>query len=178
MFLEELTKLVTDISWIVILLLIIGFILCFVEAIIPNFGIVGIAGILFEIAGIVLHGILSGSILQVFIIVLIVLVVLSLAIVVFVRSAKYGILGKSALVENKTAIPVDYNEQENNDYSVLIGEIGEAVSDCKPIGKMKFKQGTYDVLSKSDFILAGETAEVVDVVGNNIYVEKIKGENK
>ena len=179
MFIEEITKLATEISWAVVMLLFAGFVLCFIEAIIPNYGVVGIVGLLCEIAGIVLHGILSGSILQVFVIVLIVLIVLSLLILLFVRSAKYGFLSKSAIVENKTAIPVDYGDQENNDNLSLIGQIGEVVIDCRPIGKMKFGDQIYDVLSKKNFILVGEKAEVVDVVGNNIYVEKIeKGEIK
>ena len=179
MFIEEMTKLATEISWIVVVLLFVGFILCFIEAIIPNYGIVGIAGVLCDIAGIVLHGVLSGSILQVFVIVLIVLIVLSLLILLFVRSAKYGFLAKSAIVENKTAIPVDYADQENNDNTSLIGQVGEVVVDCRPVGKMKFGEKIYDVLSKSSFLLVGEKAQIVDVVGNNIYVEKIeKGEIK
>lgn len=180
MFWEEVAKLATEISWIVVILLAVGFVLCFIEAIIPNYGVVGITGLLCEIAGIVLHAILSGSILQVFIMVVIVLLVLSILVLLFIRSAKYGFLGKSAIVENKTAIPVDYGDQENNLNASLIGQIGEVVNECRPIGKMKFGEEVYDVLSRGEYLLVGDKAEVVDVVGDNIYVEKkiVKGEIK
>ena len=177
MFWEELSKLATDTSWVVILLLVVGFVLCFIEAIIPNYGIVGITGLLCEIAAIILHAVLSGSILQVFVIVIIVLVGLSLLLVLFTKSAKNGLLGKTALIENKTAIPIDYADQENNINANLIGQIGIAIVDCRPIGKLKINDKTFDVLCRGDYLLIGQMAKVIDVVGNNIYVEKIeKGE--
>ena len=173
MFWEEITKLVTEISWVVILLLVVGFILCFIEAITPTYGILGIFGALCEVAGIIVHAVLSGPILQVFVIVLIVLLLLSLLVLLFIRSAKYGFLGKSALVENKTALPVDYDDKDSNINVSLIGQIGEVVVECRPVGKMQFGNEIYDVLSKNEFLLVGEKAEVVDVVGDNIYVEKV-----
>ena len=173
MFWQEISKLATEISWVVLLLLVVGFILCFIEAITPTYGVLGIFGIICEVAGIILHAVLSGSILQVFVMVMIVLLVLSLLILLFIRSAKYGFLGKSALVENKTALPVDYDEKDVNINYSLIGQIGEVVIECRPVGKMKFGNEVYDVLSRGEFLLVGEKAEVVDVVGDNIYVEKV-----
>lgn len=78
MFWEELVKLTTQTSWIVIILLVVGIISCFVEAIVPGFGFFGIFGIICEIGGIVLHAVFSGSIIQVFIIVMILALIFTL----------------------------------------------------------------------------------------------------
>lgn len=176
MFWSEITKLVTQTSWIVFGLLGLGIVLCLIEAVIPSYGAVGISGLLCLVAGIVVHAILSGSVLQVVIMLAIVILVLILIILLFIRSAKYGILGKSALVENHTALPTNYCDDSNNINISMIGQVGVVVTECRPIGKMQFGDEIVDVLSRDDFLSVGEKAKVVDVVGNNIYVEKlIKG---
>lgn len=173
MFWEEITKLVTQTSWIVFGLLGLGIVLCLIEAVIPSYGFVGISGLVSLVAGIVLHAFLSGSVLQVVIMLAIVLLILILIILLFIRSAKYGILGKSALVENHTALPINYSDQLNNVNVSLIGQVGVVVTDCRPVGKMQFGDEILDVLSRDDFLYVGEKAKVIDVVGNNVYVEKI-----
>ena len=167
MFWEEVTKLVTQTSWIVFGLLGLGIVLCLIEAVIPSYGFVGISGLISLVAGIVLHAFLSGSVLQVVIMLAIVLLILILIILLFIRSAKYG------LVENHTALPTNYNDHFNNVNVSLIGQVGVVVTDCRPVGKMQFGEEILDVLSRDDFLYVGEKAKVIDVVGNNIYVEKI-----
>ena len=174
MFWEELVKLTTQTSWIVIILLIVGIISCFVEAIVPGFGFFGIFGILCEIGGIVLHAIFSGSIIQVFIIVVILALVFTLLFLIFIRSAKYGLLGKSALIENKTAIPTDYSEIGKNEHADLIGKQGTLITECKPIGKMKIEDKVFDVLS-NEIIGSGSEVVVTSIENNVIYITKVGG---
>lgn len=176
MFWQEVVKLTTEISWIVIAMLSAGLVLCVIEAIIPSYGFVGISGLALLVGGVVVHAIISGSVLQVVIIIAILLLILTLIVLLFIRSAKYGVLGKSALVENKTAIPVDYADNENDKYSDLQGQIGVVVAECKPVGKIKIDSKIVDVLSRNDLLLVGEQAIVVDIQGSNVYVKRVKGE--
>lgn len=126
-----------------------------------------------------MHAFLSGSVLQVLILLAIVFLILALIILLFLRSAKFGLLGKSALVENHTALPNDYGDKETNINIGLVGQIGIVITECRPVGKMQFGDEVFDVLSREDFLPVGEKAKVVDVVGNDIYVEKIfKGDKK
>lgn len=176
MFLEELHKLFTQTSWIVALLLVVGLVFCFIEAVVPGFGVNGILGIVSFIAAIVCHAIFSGSIVQVFIIVLLVILIFVLIFLVFIRSAKYGILGKSALVENKTAIPTDYVET-SKDLKNLIGKQGIVTNECRPVGKMKIGDEIFEVLS-NELIEADCMAEVKEIKDNKLYVKKIEGEKE
>src|SRR5699024_6107298 len=100
---EEFTKIFTEMNWIVIVLLVVGIVFCIIEGIVPGFGIFGILGILCEIAGIVLHAVISSSPWQVFFLILIMVVATVLLFLIFVFSAKHGILGSTPLVENKPA---------------------------------------------------------------------------
>lgn len=174
MFWEELVKLATQTSLIVIILLIVGIIFCFVEAIVPGFGFFGIFGLICEVGAIILHAIFSGSIIQVFMIVLILFLIFLLLFLMFIRSAKYGMLGKSALVENKTAIPTDYSDVVNNDLYDLIGKSGRVIAECRPIGKMQIAGKVYEVLA-SEIVENGSEAIVTSVDNNVIHIEKIKG---
>lgn len=169
MFWEELVKLTTQTSWIVIILLVVGIISCFVEAIVPGFGFFGIFGIICEIGGIVLHAVFSGSIIQVFIIVMILALIFTLLFLIFIRSAKYGLIGKSALVENKTAIPTDYADVSKNENVDLIGKHGILITECKPVGKMRIDDKIFDVLS-NEVIEAGNNVVVTGVENNVIYI--------
>jgi membrane-bound ClpP family serine protease len=172
MFFEELTKLATQTSLIVILLLVIGVVFCFVEAIVPNFGFFGITGILSVIAGVVVHAILSGSVLQVLIIIFILALVFALIVLLFLRSAKYGLLAKLSFVENKTALPLDYAQSDENNLSTLIGKNAKTVTECRPVGKIEVDGTVYDALAKTDFLASNVEVLITEVDGNTIYIEK------
>lgn len=180
MFWEEITKLATQTSLIVIILLVVGVIFCFIEAIIPGFGFFGISGIIMVIAGIVVHAVLSGSVLQVLFILIILSLVFTLIVLVFLRSAKYGLLAKLSFVENKTALPLDYDQKDENDLTHLIGKTGKTITECRPIGKIIIDGMLYDAFAKSDFIKNNEDIIVIEIESNSIYIERLykKGDKK
>lgn len=171
-FWAEVTSLFTQMHWVVTLLLCAGVILCLVESVVPDFGILGILGILCEVVAIVLHAIFSGSVLQVFLLVLGVTLVIFLIFLLFVRSAKHGILAKSALVENKPSIPTDYAEKANQKLKELIGKEGLTLTECHPIGKVRIGQDQYEARALS-FIQKGEVIKVVKIEDANIVIDKI-----
>lgn len=172
-FWSEFVNLFTQMHWVVILLLCLGVVFCVIEAIIPGFGIFGVLGILCEVAGIVVHAVISGSVLQVFFLILIVLLVVGLLFLLFIHSAKYGLLAKSAIVENKSAIPSDYKEKTDKELSKLIGQEGLALTECRPVGKIRIGQNTYEAQAKGLLIQKGEVIKVVAIEDARIMIDKI-----
>jgi len=180
MFWEEITKLATQTSIIVVILLVLGVIFCFVEAIVPGFGFFGISGIIMVMAGIVVHAVLSGSVLQVLLILIILSLVFTLIVLVFLRSAKYGLLAKLSFVENKTALPLDYDQKDENDLTHLIGKAGKTITECRPIGKILVDGIPYQAFAKSDFLNNSVEIIITEIEGNSIYIERLynKGDKK
>ena len=172
-FWGEFVNLFAQMHWVVVVLLALGVVLCIVEAVVPGFGIFGISGILCEVLGIVVHAIISGSALQVLFLIIIILLVIGLIFLLFIRSAKYGLLAKSALVENKPSIPIDYKEKTEKELSKLIGQEGLALTECRPVGKIRIGQNSYEAQSKSAIIQKGEVIKVVAIEDARIMIDKI-----
>lgn len=176
MFLEELIKLATDTSLLVVILLAVGVIFCFIEAIVPGFGFFGITGILTVIAGIIVHAFVSGSAIQVLFIIIIIGLISVLLILIFLKSAKYGLLSKISFVENKTALPIDYANHSGFEAEALTGKKGVTVTECRPIGKIEVDGKVFDATAK-EFLANNIEVLITHVEGNSIYIEKvIKGE--
>lgn len=173
MFLQELINLATNTSLVVILLLVIGVIFCFIEAIVPSFGFWGITGILSTVGGIVVHAIVSASAIQVLIILLVLALIFTLITLLFIRSAKYGLLAKLSFVENKTALPLDYEEKSDFDDLDIVGKTAKTITEFKPVGKIELDDMVLEASSKYSFIEKGQEVLIVKVEGNLIYVEKI-----
>lgn len=172
-FWAELGGLFTNMSWIVILLLSLGVIFCIVEAVIPGFGFFGIAGILCEIGGVVVHAIFSGSVIQVFFLILIIVLITVILFLIFVNSAKHGLLAKSAIVENKTALPKDYREKTEEHLKELIGKEGLTLTECHPVGKIRIGQNTFEAQSIRAIIEKGEVIKVVAIEDARIMIDKL-----
>ena len=159
---------------VIIALLVIGIVLCIIEAVIPGFGIFGVLGIAFEVAGVVYHAIASRSPLQVFILILVVALLTLLIFLIFVRSAKFGLLGKTAIIEHATALPINYDKDIETFKNELIGKLGVALVDLHPVGKIKVGENNYlEVLSKSGLVEKGEIVKIVDVEGTKVFVSKV-----
>lgn len=158
-------------------LILVGIVFCIIEGIIPGFGFFGISGIVMEVLGVVVYAVQAiinnGSALPVLILIVLVLAVIMLLFLIIVRSAKFGILGKTPFVENKTAIPTDYGKNENETKKQLIGKRGNIIAECRPIGKIKISDKIYEVLAKESFLECGVEAEVVEVDGVKIIVDKV-----
>lgn len=169
----ELANLFTQMHWIVIVLLSLGLVLCIVEAFVPGFGFFGITGILCEVAGVIVHAVFSGSILQVFFLVLLIALIVCVVFLIFIRSAKYGLLSKSAIVENKTALPKDYREKAEEELKKLVGKEGLTLTECKPVGKIRINQESYEAQSVGVVIPKGAVIKVVAIEDARIMIDKL-----
>lgn len=160
-------------SWLTITLMAVGLVFCVIEAIVPGFGVWGVLGILCEIASVVVHAVFSADPAQVIILFLIITLLVLLIVLLFVRSARFGLLGKTPIVENKTAIPIDYVKQADKELAGLVGKEGITITSCKPVGKMRLNQDVYEVYSKGTMIEKGEVVKVVEIEDATIYVDKL-----
>ena len=170
---EEIVSLFTQMHWVVTLLLCLGIFLCIIEAVVPGFGIFGITGILCEIAGVVTHAVISGSALQVLFLLVVLILLTVLMFLLFVRSAKYGFLAKSAIVENKTAIPTDFPKKAQKELEALVGREGLSLTECRPVGVVRIGDNTYEAISKSTLIKKGEVVKVIAVEDAKLIIDVI-----
>jgi membrane-bound ClpP family serine protease len=153
-------------DWITIILLIItGLILIFVEVIfIPGTTIVGVVGFLITCVGIYItyeeHGNTAGN------------YVLAGSVVLSVLALVYSFRTKSW---NKFSLKGINNGKVNEGYTndLLLEMEGIAVSDLKPIGKAEFSDKAYEVKSKGEFISAGSKLKIVHLGDNRIIVESL-----
>lgn len=163
-------------------LLIAGTLFCVIEGIIPGFGFFGISGIAFEVVGVTLYAIQAfnnkTSAMPVFILVLFITLVIVLLFLLVVRSAKYGLLGKSSLVEKESALPIKYGEADAEVYALLIGRKGQLVCECKPVGKLRLKDEIFEIYSNGKFIGAGEEVEIIKVEGIKLIVDRVERSEK
>lgn len=168
---EELAQLFTSMQWYVILMLCVGLVLLFIELFIPGFGVFGISGLVCIAGGIVTHAVITQSIVQVLGLILIFSLIIIILFLILIRSARYGLLGKTPFVENKTAVPVNYQNQ--SEFAFLVGKAGVAVTDMRPAGKILIDDKVYEGIEKNaDMVEKGERIKVVEVEGIKIVVEK------
>src|SRR5574344_1416366 len=114
----------------------IGLVLLGIECFIPGFGVFGISGCIFCAFSIVLTLIKGGDYawMQFLYMLGIIVIVITTTILIAVRSARFGALSHSQLIQKNTALPEDFSSNEKN-YSYLIGKIGMTETVCKPSGK-------------------------------------------
>ena len=168
---QEVINLFTTTSWIVWVLISVGFVLCIVEGIVPGFGVFGIVGIMCEVAAVICQVIFTNSVPQVLLLILFAALATVLIFLIFVFSAKHGIMGKTALVENKPAVPYNYGVDKR--FTKLIGKRGVTVSDCRPVGKVKLEGRIMEAISVGSMIEKGSQIRVVKIKDNTIYIDKV-----
>lgn len=175
----ELSNLFIQMHWIVILLICAGIVLCIVESVLPGFGVFGILGLICEVVAIVVHAIISGSALQIFFLILLLVIVTLIIFILFARSARKGWISKSPIVENDTAIPTDYREKTEKELSQLIGKNGIALTDCRPVGKIRVGKNTYEAQSiASTMIQKGDGVKIVAIEDARIIIDRDNKEEK
>jgi membrane-bound serine protease (ClpP class) len=153
--------------------LLIGMVLLCIECFVPGFGIFGISGIVFCAFSIVLTLILGGehAWIQFLYMIAMIVVVLAVVILIAIRSARFGLLSKSSLIQNGVDLPPDYSSDEKN-YSYLVGKTGVTKTILKPVGKAEIDEQTYQVTTEGEYIDMNEEIYVASVDGSTILVKK------
>ncbi len=174
MFLTAIIENLPYMAIIVPVLIGVGLILCFAEALIPGFGVCGVLGILMLVGGTVYFTLGINEFYWVIVLILGLIIGLVLIFKVFVRSAKKGRLGKTAIFDTKTNLPVDYDLSGMMANSKYVDKFGTVVAPCKPAGRIKIDDEEIEVVAKGSFIDVGTIVKVVEVSDNEVIVDTVK----
>ncbi len=171
---QEIVDAFASMQWYIILPLCLGVVLLIAECFFLDFGILGISGLVLIAGGIIANAILVGSIAQTIFLVVLFVVIILILFLLFVRSAKYGILSKTPFIEKETAVPVDFADKDKNILAKLIGQRGVAITDFTPSGKFIIDDKTYDGITRGEALEKNDIIKVIDVDGNRIIIEKVE----
>ena len=153
----------------------VGLLFCAIECFIPGFGFFGISGGVLIVFGIAYRMVMGGTWWHFFYMCCIVLIVLALVILIAVRSARFGFLSKTAIIENSTALPKDYADNKNN-YGFLLNKTGVTKTICKPVGKIEIEGKSYEAISNGDYLEKDSKIIVIEVDGDTIVIKKLEEE--
>lgn len=151
-----------------VFVLIVGIILIGIEFYMPGFGIPGVSGTIFTVAGIFLTGRnISERIIVGLVAIILIAVMLVLSIMVFnsknVKSPiklDTDLQGKNVFIEEK-------------DMEYLVGKIGIALTDLKPSGKGEFDGVKLDIIT-SKYLPKGAQLIITEIKNNKIFVDEVK----
>ena len=167
----DLMVIFTQMSWVAALLLILGVVFILIEAFVPGFGFFGIGGVESLIAGIIVRICQGLNVEQSMALILLVLAFFVVASLIFVFSARFGVLKHTGLFETKSTLDKNYNKAER-EIRKLVGKSGKTVTKLDLAGKAKIRGKIYDVVSINSFIEAGANIKVVKIQDNEIFVRK------
>ena len=160
----EFFELLSNITWLSLILFAIGIILVIVELYVPGFGIPGIVGAVSLIAFIMVTGqnpaqrlVLAG---------IVVVICIVLFVIFFILLSKKR-LPKSLILETS-----EEGFSGTVDMQFLLGKVGTVLSTCRPAGNADFEGMKLDVVSRGEFIEKNATIEVIEIEGNRIVVKE------
>jgi len=165
---NTLIELLTGVSWVSIVLFIVGIGLIIVEMHEPGFGFFGIFGIV-SLVGCILvtaSNVAEGIILTAF---FFVILLIMLGIFLFMVS-KGKLPGKLIL---KDAESRDEGYSGTRDLSEYLGKTGVVTTICRPVGNVDFDGIKLEVVSQGEFIEKGTTIEVIEIEGNRVVVRAL-----
>ncbi len=151
-----------------VFVLIVGIILIGIEFYMPGFGIPGVSGTIFTVAGIFLTGRnISERIVVGLVAIIAIAVMLVLSIVVF----------NSKNVKSPIKLDTDLQGKnlfiEEKDMEYLVGKKGTALTDLRPSGKGEFDGVKLDIIS-SGYIAKGADLIITEIKNNKIFVGEVK----
>ena len=152
--------------WIIILsLLLIGLALIIVELVfIPGTTVVGLLGLAFSIAGIVITYSHFGSTIGFYLLLGSLVTTLTAMFIAFRTGAWNRFAHKSS---------IDSKVNEGIMSAVNIGDEGVTLSTLRPMGKAEFNNKTFEVKTAGNYIDRGEKVKITHIESHQIVVEPI-----
>lgn len=157
---------------IAMMVMLFGLLLCMIEIIVPGFGVFGVLGAIFTIGGVVARAIMGTTVIQFLSLVILIVAVVVITALLIVILAKIGLLGRVSIIQEKTAVPTDY-EKATKEQRKLIGKVGFAETAFKTSGKFVLDGNVYDAISEGEYIEKGSKVKVVAIKNNDIIVKKV-----
>lgn len=150
---------------IIVTLLLIGLALIIIEVIlIPGTTVVGLIGLVFSVVGIVITYKHFGSDVGFYIL----LGVAATTAVAIFFSFRSGMWTKFSL---KSSINSKVNEGLID--FLKVGDEGKAISTLKPIGKVEFQSGQFEVKTLGDYVDVGTKVKIVHIEAHQIIVKPL-----
>lgn len=151
-----------------VFVLIVGIILIGIEFYMPGFGIPGVSGTIFTVAGIFLTGRnISERIVVGLVAIIVIAVMLILSIMVF----------NSKTIKSPIKLDTDLQGKnlfiEEKDMEYLVGKKGTALTDLRPSGKGEFDGVKLDIIT-SGYIAKGAELIITEIKNNKIFVGEVK----
>lgn len=154
---------------------IVGITFLIIEIFIPGFGIFGFCGIGLTGFSVIFKVCIGDSVEEVLWTLLVAVVIIIILLTIFIYSARKGLISKSALMNNGTALPTFYN---SSNLEFLVGENGECVTNLKPVGKVKIESEVYDATSLDGYLDVGVKVKVASVENNTLNVHILNEEER
>lgn len=154
-------------NYLVFIIYLLGVLLLVIEFYIPDFGIVGIMGFIALITSFYLH---LGDWTELVLTALGVVVVAGVSIFIPAKMGRPISLGPGFVLN--TASNKESGYSTSRDLTFLVGASGVAASSLRPVGRGKFHDQYFEVISLEDMIYEGQAIHVDHVVGSRIYVRK------
>ena len=151
----------------IFLVFLLGISLLIVELYVPDFGVIGIVGFLAMVLAIYLK---TGDFSQLVYLVLGSIAVAFIVFVYFLMSGKELNISPGFVLNEAMSYEKGYSSEK--DYSFLVNTNGLVISDLRPVGRAKFGEDTYEVISTAEMISSGEMVTVVRVQGAKVYVKR------
>jgi hypothetical protein len=181
------SQLAGQITWLAILLFILGLILIGLEVfVMPGVAVVGLSGALLVVGSLVLVTLekwptttpewqsvgwtamsftlsLAGSVVAAFI------------LAWYLPNIPYvnRLILKPAGEDEGDLPPEGTTATGRTDYSGLLGAIGTAATPLRPAGKVQFGDQFIDVLAEGNYVEAGTRVQVIEIEGNRIVVKEV-----
>lgn len=159
-------------SWTPIILLILGLILLIAEVFVPDFGLIGILGILSVAYGLYLT---TGDFSLMIRDLTVAMVTSAIIIFILVKNG-YSLSHLNRLVLHTASKEPEEIEVREEKPLIFIGMVGEAITPLRPSGKVEFEEiaNAYDVLSGEGHINSGTKVVIKEIHGTKIVVRKQK----
>jgi len=163
-----LVELLSSVSWISVVLFVIGIGLLIIEMLDPGFGFFGVFGILALVACIFVTAdtVAVGIMLTVI-----------FSVILLIMLAIFLILVNKGKLPNKFILKDSETKEDGfvgtEDLDSYLGKKGMVTAPCRPVGNVDFDGKKVDVVSRGEFIDKGTTVEVIEVEGNRVVVKRI-----
>lgn len=154
-------------------LLLLGLLFLLAEVFVPNFGIMGIIGIILFVVGIILT---AETFVDVLVMLLILIAFVAVVIICLIRSASKGRLSRTLVLKGSLGQVKGVSDAE--DKKAYLGKKGTALTMLRPAGIGDFDGVRLDIVTKGAYIEKNSPIEIVEVVGRRIVVDKIKKEEE
>ena len=157
-------------SWTPVILFVIGLVLIVMEIFIPDFGLLGILGLISVALGLYYttgnFGIMVRDLS-------LALVVSALLIIILIRKG-YSFSNLNRLVLQTSSGEIKEQVQSEEKSPLQVGSLGEAVTPLRPSGKASFgdHKQSLDVLSSQGHIASGTKIVISEIYGTKIVVRK------